>query len=156
MVQAALRSGTADRASVFELFARRLPDGRRYGVVAGTGRVLDAVAAFRFGDDELGWLHENGVVDEATLDWLAGYRFSGTIWGYGEGDAYFQGSPILVVESSFAEGVLLETLLLSILNHDSAVASAASRMTRAAEGRPCIEMGARRTHEWAGVAAARA
>jgi nicotinate phosphoribosyltransferase len=156
MVQAALRSGTADRSSVFELFARRLPEGRRYGVVAGTGRVLDAVEAFRFGDQELSWLSEHAVVDDTTVRWLRDYRFSGTIWGYGEGDAYFPGSPILVVEASFAEGVLLETLLLSILNHDSAVASAASRMTRAAEGRPCIEMGSRRTHEWAGVAAARA
>jgi nicotinate phosphoribosyltransferase len=156
MVQAALRSGTADRRSVFEMFARRLPEGRRYGVVAGPGRVLDAVEAFRFGDEQLGWLREHAIVDDPTLDWLAGYRFSGTIWGYGEGDAYFPGSPVLVVEASFAEGVLLETLLLSILNHDSAVASAASRMTRAAEGRPCIEMGSRRTHEWAGVAAARA
>lgn len=156
MVQAALRSETADRPSVFEMFARRLPDGRRYGVVAGTGRVLDAVAAFTFGDLELGWLREHAIVDERTLDWLASYRFSGTIWGYGEGEAYFPGSPILVVESTFAEGVVLETLLLSILNHDSAVAAAASRMVRAAEGRPCIEMGSRRTHEWAGLAAARA
>jgi nicotinate phosphoribosyltransferase len=156
MVQAALRSGTASRRSVFEMFARRLPDGRRYGVVAGTGRVLEAVEAFRFGEDELHWLQEQSVVDAPTLDWLADYRFSGTLWGYGEGEAYFPGSPVLVVEASFAEGVLLETLLLSILNHDSAIASAASRMTRAAEGRPCIEMGSRRTHEWAGVAAARA
>jgi nicotinate phosphoribosyltransferase len=156
MVQAALRSGTASRRSVFEMFARRLPDGRRYGVVAGTGRVLEAVEAFRFGEGELHWLQEQSVVDAPTLDWLADYRFSGTLWGYGEGEAYFPGSPVLVVEASFAEGVLLETLLLSILNHDSAIASAASRMTRAAEGRPCIEMGSRRTHEWAGVAAARA
>ncbi len=156
MVQAALRSGTADRPSVFEVFARRLPDGRRYGVVAGTGRILDAIESFGFTSSQLGWLRDNHVVDGPTLDWLAGYRFSGTISGYGEGDAYFPGSPILVVEASFAEGVLLETLVLSILNHDAAVASAASRMTRAAEGRPCIEMGSRRTHELAAVAAARA
>lgn len=156
MVQAALKSGTADRPSVFEIFARRLPDGRRYGVVAGTGRILDAVSSFRFGDPQLGWLQDAGVVDDTTLGWLRDYRFSGTISGYAEGDAYFPGSPVLVVEAGFADGVVLETLLLSILNHDSAVASAASRMTRAAEGRPCIEMGSRRTHEWAGVAAARA
>ncbi len=156
MVQAALKSGTADRPSVFELFARRLPDGRRYGVVAGTGRILDVVESFRFGDAQLDWLRDIALVDEATLEWLGDYRFSGSISGYAEGDAYFPGSPVLVVESSFAEGVVLETLLLSILNHDSAVASAASRMTRAAEGRPCIEMGSRRTHEWSAVAAARA
>ena len=156
MLQAALRSGAAQRRSVFELFARRLPEGRRYGVVAGTGRVLDALADFRFDDEALGFLRDRQIVDAATLEWLASYRFSGDIWGYPEGETYFPGSPLLVVEGGFAEAVVLETLVLSILNHDSAIASAASRMTGVAAGRPCIEMGARRTHEIAAVAAARA
>jgi nicotinate phosphoribosyltransferase len=156
MVQAALRAGTAHRRSVFELFPRRLPDGRRYGVVAGTGRALDALERFTFDDEVLDVLRSHDIVDEPTLEWLAGYRFSGDIWGYPEGEIYFPYSPLMVVESTFAEAVLLETLLLSILNHDSAVASAASRMTCAAAGRPCIEMGSRRTHEESAVAAARA
>ncbi|HYO32512.1 MAG TPA: nicotinate phosphoribosyltransferase [Nocardioidaceae bacterium] len=155
MVQAALRSSTASRRSVFELFARRLPDGRRYGVVAGTGRALDALESFGFSTADLDWLSDRKVVDDDTLEWLENYRFTGSIWGYGEGDVYFPGSPLLVVESTFAEAVVLETVLLSIYNHDSAVASAASRMTTAASGRPCIEMGSRRTHEHAAVAAAR-
>jgi nicotinate phosphoribosyltransferase len=96
------------------------------------------------------------VVDRPTLDWLAGYRFRGSISGYREGECYFPGSPILTVEGGFAECVLLETVILSILNHDSAIAAAASRMVSAAAGRPCIEMGSRRTHERAAVAAARA
>jgi nicotinate phosphoribosyltransferase len=156
MLEAALRSGAARRRCVFEVFARRLPDGRRYGVVAGTGRFLEALEQFRFGEAELAELRRRRVVDDATCDWLAGYRFSGDISGYAEGEAYFPGSPVLVVEASFAEGVVLETLALSVLNHDSAIASAASRMTAAAGDRPCIEMGSRRTHEEAAVAAARA
>ncbi|MFK8846904.1 nicotinate phosphoribosyltransferase [Streptomyces sp. Ac-502] len=155
MLQAALRSGTAERRSVFEVFTRRLPEGRRYGVVAGTGRVLDAVENFRFDETILGFLRERGILDERTLDWLAGYRFRGDIWGYPEGEVYFPGSPIMRVEGTFAEAVLLETVILSILNHDSAVAAAASRMAVAAGGRPLIEMGARRTHELAAVAASR-
>ena len=156
MLEAALRSGAADRRCVFEAFARRLPEGRRYGVVGGTGRFLEALQEFRFGDAEIDDLRRRRVVDEATCDWLAGYRFSGDVSGYAEGEVYFPGSPVLVVESSFAEGVVLETLALSILNHDTAIASAASRMTAAAGDRPCIEMGSRRTHEEAAVAAARA
>ncbi len=156
MLQAALASGAAHRRSVFELFARRLPEGRRYGVVAGTGRFLDALANFRFAETELEFLREHHVVNAQTLDWLADYRFSGDIVGYAEGDVYFPYSPVLNVESSFAEGVLLETLALSVYNHDSAIASAASRMTRAAGDRPCIEMGSRRTHEHSAVACARA
>ncbi|MEU0431026.1 nicotinate phosphoribosyltransferase [Streptomyces sp. NPDC006290] len=156
MLQAALAAGTAERRSVFEVFTRRLPEGRRYGVVAGTGRVLDAVENFRFDADVLGFLRERGIVDEPTLEWLASYRFGGDIWGYPEGEVYFPGSPLLRVEGSFAECVLLETVILSILNHDSAIAAAASRMVSAAGDRPLIEMGARRTHELAAVAASRA
>ena len=154
MLQAALQSGTAHRRSVFELFPRRLPEGRRYGVVAGVGRALDAIERFTFDESTLAVLED--VVDGPTLEWLASYRFSGDVWGYAEGETYFPFSPLLVVESTFAEAVLLETVLLSIYNHDSAVASAASRMTLAAGDRPCIEMGSRRTHEEAAVAAARA
>jgi nicotinate phosphoribosyltransferase len=156
MVQAALARGTAHRQAVFEMFARRLPDGRRYGVVAGTGRLLNAIERFRFDDQALADLERRRVVDEATLAWLADYRFRGDVWGYGEGDCFFPYSPLLIVEASFAEAVVLETLALSVLNFDSAIASAASRMTAAAGDRPCIEMGTRRTHEWAAVAAARA
>lgn len=156
MVAAALKDGTADRPSVFEAFARRLPDGRRYGVVAGTNRLIEAIAKFRFGDDELRFLRDAGIVDAATLKWLEGYRFSGDIIGYREGEIYFPESPVLTVRSTFAEGVILETLILSVLNHDSAIASAGARMISAAHGRPCIEMGSRRTQEESAVTAARA
>ncbi|MDP9390266.1 MAG: nicotinate phosphoribosyltransferase, partial [Actinomycetota bacterium] len=156
MVAAALADGTAERACVFEVFARRLPHGRRYGVLAGTGRLLEELPRFRFGNDEIEALRAQGLTDERLLDWLTGFRFSGDVEGYAEGDLYFPGSPVLTVRAPFAEGVLLETLALSILNHDSAIASAAARMVAAACERPCIEMGSRRTHEQAAVAAARA
>ena len=156
MLQAALHSGTAARRSVFEVFARRLPEGRRYGVAAGTGRMLEALQNFRFEAPQLEFLARTKVVDESTLAWLADFRFSGNIYGYAEGEAYFPQSPLLIVESTFGEACILETMILSMLNHDSAIASAASRMTSAADGRPCIEMGSRRTHEEAAVAAARA
>ena len=156
MVDAALAAGTANRRSVFELFARRLSGARRYGVVAGTGRLLEAIEHFRFETAELEWLSSQNFLRQETLDWLADFRFSGNIWGYPEGEVFFPGSPLLTVESTFAEGVLLETLALSVLNADSAVATAASRMVHAAGGRPLAEMGSRRTGERSAVAAARA
>jgi len=156
MVDAAIQSGTADRECMFEAFARRLPAGRRYGIVAGTGRLLDLIRDFRFGDAELDWLRANNVVRPPTLDWLADYSFSGNIWGYREGDAYFPGSPLIQVDGTFAECVVLETLILSVLNYDSAVASAAARMVSVSLGRPLAEMGSRRTGEYSAVAAARA
>lgn len=156
MLAASLRDGTAARPSVFELFSRRLSGGRRFGVVAGTGRLLTLLRDFRFGDDELRYLRDNQVVDAEAVAYLEDYRFTGTILGYREGELYFPGSPILTVEGTFADAVVLETLALSVMNHDSAVATAASRMSIAAGERPLAEMGSRRAAEESAVAAARA
>jgi nicotinate phosphoribosyltransferase len=156
MVDAAMASGRANRQAVFEVFGRQLPSGRRYGVFAGSGRLLEAIAQFRFSPAELAFLSDHSIVGKDTLEWLSTYRFSGTIRGYHEGEIYFPGSPLMVVEGTFAECVLLETLILSVVNYDSAVASAASRMVHAAESRTLIEMGSRRANEHSAVAAARA
>ncbi len=154
MLAAALRDGSAYRRTTFEVFARRLPEGRRYGVVAGTARFVEALARFKFDDMALASVDE--FLDPETLAYLADYRFSGDVDGYPEGELYFPGSPILSVHGTFGECVVLETLALSIFNHDTAIASAAARMVTAAKERPLIEMGSRRTHEEAAVAATRA
>lgn len=154
MLAAALRDGSAHRRATFEVFARRLPDGRRYGVVAGTARFVEALAQFTFDDEALDAVSD--FLDRETLAYLSDYRFSGDVDGYAEGELYFPGSPVLSVHGTFGECVVLETLALSILNHDTAIASAAARMAWAAGDRTLIEMGSRRTHEQAAVAAARA
>lgn len=156
MVDATLQSGTWNRQVTFELFGRRLPPARRFGVMAGNARIIEALERFEFSKDEIDYLSREKIVSDECLDYLKDYRFKGRIRGYAEGECYFESSPLLQVEGTFAECVLLETLLLSILNHDCAVASAASRMTIAAHGRPCVDMGARRTHERSAVSAARA
>ena len=157
MVEAALKSGVASRRSVFEVFARRLPEGRAYGVVAGIDRLVDAVERFRFDDDTVDHLMARGVVqDELMADWLRNYRFGGDITGYAEGELFFPYSPVLTVAGSFAECVVLETVLLSVLNHDCAVASAAARVADAAGGRLLVEGGSRRTDPESAVSAARA
>ncbi len=156
MLQAARNAGTANRKCVFEVFTRHLPAGRRYGVVAGTGRILEQIQNFRFDTATLDWLATEKVVDAETINWLKDYKFTGSISGYREGELYFAHSPVLTIEATFAEAVLLETLILSILNYDSAVASAASRMATSANGRFLAEMGSRRVNEYSAVASARA
>ena len=153
MLQAALMDGTAHRQCAFEVFTRRLPNERRYGVLAGTARVLEAINNFRFTDAQV---EQMDFLNEETKKFLRNYRFSGQIDGYREGELYFPQSPLMTVRGTFAECVILETVILSILNADSAVASAAARMVTAAEGRPLVEMGSRRTHEYSAVSAARA
>ncbi|AKV55985.1 nicotinate phosphoribosyltransferase [Bifidobacterium actinocoloniiforme DSM 22766] len=155
MLDAALQDGTADRRCVFEVYTRHLPLGRRYGVAAGAGRLMESIDAFHPSEDDLRFLSDRHIVSPPTLRWLEDYRFSGSIRGYREGETFFPDSPILQVEGTFAQCTLLETLILSTLNYDSAVASAASRMVSVAEGRPCMDMGARRANEWAAVSAAR-
>ena len=156
MLRAAVADGTVAHRAVFEVFARELPPGRRYGVVAGLGRLLDAIEEFRFTVEQVEFLRERGIVDGRTAQYLASFRFEGDIAAYAEGETYGAASPVLTVEAGFGACVLLETLVLSVLNHDTAIASAASRMVLAAGGRTLIDMGARRTHEEAAVAAARA
>jgi nicotinate phosphoribosyltransferase len=156
MFEAALASGLANRRAVFEVFARSLPPGRRFGVCCGLERVLDAIRAFRFGPDDLAFLERACVVGRETLAHLERFRFSGDVWAYREGELYFPYSPVLTVDAPWGEANLLETVVLSILNHDSAVASAAARMSIAAGDRALIEMGGRRTDAEAAVHAARA
>ncbi len=155
MLEAALRSGRATAPATFEVFTRRLADRRPWGVFAGLGRLVEALGEFRFREAELAWLEQNSVVNGATLEWLSSYRFGGHVDAYREGELYTAGSPVLTVEGTFAEAVLLETIVLSILNFDSAVATAASLITSAAGERPIIEMGSRRVDPSAAVAAAR-
>lgn len=155
MIQAARTAGTAQRDCTFEVFTRSLPPGRRYGVFTGTGRILDAIEQFRFSEADIDFLRSLGRFTDDTLGYLADYRFTGNISAYEEGELFFPNSPVLRVDATFEQGVLLETLILSILNHDSAISSVGSRMALAAGGRPLIEMGSRRVHEEAAVACAR-
>jgi nicotinate phosphoribosyltransferase len=153
MLEAALRSGLAERRAVFEVFTRRLPPGRRFGVVAGQGRLSSLLPEVCYDDEALSGLDFLG--DQART-WLRDRPLSLEVTSYAEGEVFVPGSPVATVSGCFGEGLLLETLVLSVLNHDSAVASAAARMVLAAGGRPLLEMGGRRTHEQAAVAAARA
>lgn len=153
MLEAALKDGSAHRQCAFEVFTRRLPNERRYAVLAGTARVLRAVRDFVFTEEQIEGLD---FLSEETKEYLRNYRFTGNIDGYREGEIYFPLSPLMTVRGTFAECVILETVILSILNADSAVASAAARMVTAAEKRPIIEMGSRRNHEYAAVSASRA
>ena len=155
MVASALQSGISERRAVFEVFARGLPAGRAYGVVAGAERVIDAIERFRFDDETVAHLTKRGVVTDPDMaEWLRSYRFGGDVIGYPDGELFFPYSPVLTVEGTFAECLVLETVVLSILNHDCAVASAAARVRDVAGSRVLVEGGSRRTDPDAAVAAA--
>lgn len=156
MYSSFVEDGSVDNHAVFEAFARRLPPGRRYGMLAGLGRLIPMIVDFGFDDAELDFLVRTRAISARAADRLADFSFSGDITAYPEGEIYVPGSPVLTAEGPLGECLLLETLVLSVLNHDTAVASAAARMVSAAGERPIIEMGSRRTHEQAAIAATRA
>lgn len=156
MLDSFVKSGKVNDKAVFEVFTRRLPAGRRFGVFAGLGRLIPLIKTFEFTGQTLRWIRESGIVSRETYDYLADFTFKGEIDAYMEGDLFFPHSPVMTVSGTLGECILLETLILSVLNFDSAIATTAARMVMSAKGRSLIEMGSRRTHEEAAVAAARA
>jgi nicotinate phosphoribosyltransferase len=155
MLDGALVSGVINAKATFEVFTRSLANGYRYGVVGGTGRLIEALADFSFDDDTIAWLLDEHIVSNELATFLSSYRFEGDVHGYLEGEVFTSLSPILRIEGRFSD-LILETLVLSILNYDSGVATKATRVVHAAGGHRLIEMGSRRTNEVAAVAAARA
>lgn len=167
MIDAALRDGTADRASVFEAYFRgpanrsddlrgteQLPD---FGIMAGARRVVEAITEFRFTPEQLAYLTGRGFLSAEALTWLAEYHFGGDLLITPDGDRIDPGVPVLTTKGRFAECVILETLVLSILNADATIATRALQFRLAAGPHATlIEMGSRRTHEEHGVAAAHA
>lgn len=155
-----IEAGKADEHSVFELFARRLPKGRRFGMMAGIGRAIQEVAEEIVTEDMARSISEFQIIPPSIENWLRSKAgeplFTGNIYAYREGSLYSPYSPLVRVEGKLIEAIMLETFLLSVLNHDSAVASAAARMRIAAGGRGIIEMGSRRTDDSSAVSAARA
>jgi nicotinate phosphoribosyltransferase len=161
MLAAYANAGLDRRRAVFELFVRDLPACRRYLVSAGIGRAVAALSSLRFSAEELAWLSRDRVLGPALAkpavrDAFERFAFRGRVLAVPEGRLCFPGEPIVRVEGTLAEAQLVETLLLSIVNHDARVASKCARVTTAAQGRPVFEFGSRRTHERAAVDAARA
>jgi nicotinate phosphoribosyltransferase len=159
MLAAYHRSGLAERRAACELFLRSLPPCRPFVVVAGIERAIRALLELRFEEEDLAYLAEApglAHLGGGFLELLRGLRFRGDLFAMPEGTVAFPGEPILRIEAALPEAQLVETLLLSIVNHDTRVASKAARIALAAGGRPVIEFGSRRTHEAAAVDAARA
>lgn len=155
MLDAAIGDGTAQRPATFEAFYRRTPNGLDHVVMAGANRITSAVENFRFGPDEIRYLTEESFLTPATLNWLKTFRFTGTLTVAADGTRLAPNTPAVTVDGTFAECVILETIILSILNADVTIASHAAAM-RAAAGPDAtlIEMGSRRTHDAHAVDAA--
>jgi nicotinate phosphoribosyltransferase len=159
MSAAYLRAGRLPRATL-ELFVRRMPKNRGYLVFAGLEQALGYLADFHFDRDDLGYLRTLPAlagVDPSFFGMLENLRFSGDVWAVPEGTPVFANQPLLRVTAPLIQAQLLETYLLACIGFQTLVATKASRVARAARGRPVVDFGSRRAHgPDAGVLAARA
>ena len=138
------QTGLAERICYFDVFFRSVPDGGGFAIAAGLEQVADYIRNLRFDEGDIDYLRGKGLRDEAFLDYLRRFRFTGDIWAVPEGTPVFPREPILTVRAPAIEAQLIETFVLLTLNHQSLIATKASRIVRAAQGRPVSEFGSRR------------
>jgi nicotinate phosphoribosyltransferase len=160
MLAAYFHHGEAQRRATCELFVRRLPQNRRFLVAAGLEHALRYLQGLRFSDAQIESLKQVSGLRKAMtpdfIEYLRGFRFRGDVWAMPEGTVAFENEPLLRVEADLGEAQLVETFLLSCINHQSMIASKAARVVLALDGRAALEFGSRRTHPAAAVDVARA
>ena len=137
-------SGYEDKISYFDVFYRKNPDDGGFAIACGLQQVIDYVNDLKFTDDDIEFLRTKGCFDEKFLSYLKSFRFTGDIWAVPEGTVIFPGEPIMTVRAKTIEAQFIETFVLLTLNHQTMIATKASRIVRAAEGRPVSEFGSRR------------
>jgi len=144
-----------DEPATFDLFIRRLLPNRSYFVFAGLDQAVHFLSNVRFDQEQLNYLRKQGFKED-FLDYLRSFKFSGEVWSVPEGTIVFPNEPLIRVTAPIIEAQLVETFLLNTVNLQTMIATKASRVVNAAQGRPVIEFGLRRTHGTdAGMKAAR-
>ena len=142
---------------VFDVFYRKNPDGGGYSIFAGLEQIVDYIQNFHFDKEDIEYLRAQGIFDEAFLEYLKKFKFKGDIYAFPEGTIMYPSEPMLTVVAPLIDAQLVETALLLQINHQSLIATKASRIVRAAQGRAVSDFGARRAHNMdAAVLGARA
>lgn len=144
MANGYLKSGISEQYTYFDVFYRNNPDNAGYAIVAGLEQVIDYIKDLHFDECDINYLRSKGFFDEEFLDYLKTFKFNGDIWAIPEGTVVFPGEPLMVVRAKAAEAQFIETYVLMMMNHQSLIATKASRIARAAEGRAISEFGSRR------------
>jgi nicotinate phosphoribosyltransferase len=139
-----LRAGYGDRITYFDLFFRQVPDGGGFAIAAGLEQVVDYIKDLHFDEEDIAYLRGRGIFCEEFLDYLKNFKFTGDIWAVPEGTPVFPREPLITVRAPAIQAQLVETYLLLAVNHQSLIATKASRIVRAARGRAVMEFGSRR------------
>ena len=152
MANGYLQSGhMGEDIAYFDMFFRKVPDGGGYAIMAGVEQLIDYLKRLKFTEEDIAFLKEKNIFCDAFLEYLRDFRFTCDVWAVPEGTPIFPHEPILTVRGPVIQAQFIETMILLIINHQSLIATKASRIVRAAQGRPVMEFGTRRAH---GTAAA--
>lgn len=135
-----------DRITYFDLFFRDVPDNGGFAIAAGLEQLVEYIQNLRFTEEDISYLRGKGCFDEAFLDYLRTFRFTGDIWAMPEGTPIFPQEPVVTVRAPAIQAQFIETYLLLLYNHQCLIATKANRVVRAAKGRPVAEFGSRRAH----------
>lgn len=146
MARGYFNSEIKNKIAYFDVFFRRVPDGGGYAIAVGLESVIEYIKSLKFDDSDVEYLRTKGIFDEEFLKYLKDFKFSGDIWAVPEGTVVFPNEPIMIVRAPLIEAQFIETFVLLSINHQSLIATKASRIVRAAQGRIVSEFGARRAH----------
>lgn len=138
--------GIGDRIVYFDVFYRNNPDGGGYAITAGLEQIIEYIEDLQFTDEDIEFLRSKGCFSEQFLNYLRGFKFTGDIWAIPEGTVVFPGEPLMTVRAPAIEAQFIETYILMMINHQSLIATKASRLARSAKGRILSEFGSRRAH----------
>jgi len=141
----------AERIAYFDMFFRRVPDGGGFAIAAGLEQVVEYINSLHFSEEDIAFLRGKGIFDEGFLGYLRDFKFTGDIWAVPEGTPVFPNEPLLTVRAPAIQAQLIETMVLLLMNHQSLIATKASRIVRAADGRAVSEFGSRRAQGASGA-----
>ena len=146
MANGYFRCGMGDRIVYFDVFYRNNPDNGGYAIVAGLEQIIEYIEALHFTDEDIEFLRAKNCFSEEFLEYLRNFKFTGDIWAIPEGTVVFPGEPLMTVRARAIEAQFIETYVLMMINHQSLIATKASRLARSAKGRAISEFGSRRAH----------
>ena len=146
MANGYFESGMADNIAYFDIFFRRVPDGGGYAIMAGLEQLIDYLKNLRFTEEDIEYLRGKNMFCEDFLEYLREFEFKCDVWAVPEGTPIFPHEPIVTVRGPVMQAQFVETMVLLCINHQSMIATKASRIVRAAKGRPVMEFGSRRAH----------
>lgn len=146
MARGYFNSSMKDKIAYFDVFFRKVPDGGGYAICAGLEQIIEYIKSIQFKSEDIEYLRTKNIFDEEFLEYLRTFKFTGDIWAVPEGTVIFPGEPIMTVRANAMEAQFIETFILLIFNHQCLVATKASRIVRASQGRAVSEFGSRRAH----------